>query len=143
MLSTTVALFWLALAWAGAPPPCAACDCAETSVDAAVEAANAVFIGRVLGVNEAADEENDTRTPARLLVQERLKGGLPSAVTVATAISSTACGYHFEVGERYLVYAMRRPARGQPTRLWTSTCMRTSPLTDVSGEELAYLRALE
>lgn len=128
MLSTTLALLWFALARAVAPPACAACDCSKLPVEEAVADADAVFVGRVLGVNQLDDEEGSTRTPAMLLVEEQMKGDLPRAVLVFTAVTGSICGYQFEVGERYLVYARSGPVSDAPALLGTNICMRTSPL---------------
>lgn len=143
MLSATLALLWLALVPAVAPPACAACDCAQLAVEEAVADADAVFVGRVLGVNQLDDEEGSTRTPAMLHVEEEMKGELPRAVLVFTAVTGSICGFYFEVGERYLIYAKSGPVSDAPALLGTNICMRTRPLADVSEEELAYLRMRE
>jgi hypothetical protein len=57
-------------------------------------------------------------------------------VTVSTHRSSAMCGYPFQEGEEYLVYA--RGGEG----LTVSLCSRTAPLAD-AGEDLAALGAGE
>jgi 5-hydroxyisourate hydrolase-like protein (transthyretin family) len=46
------------------------------------------------------------------------------------------CGYAFDVGGEYLIYAYRHPQNG---RLSTGICSRTRPLS-TAGEDLKYLR---
>jgi hypothetical protein len=75
----------------------------------------------------------------RLVVEENFRGaGLERGVTleVMTGLGGGDCGYGFEVGERYLVYA-EHPAGG--AGLYTGICTRTRTLAD-AAVDLDYLR---
>lgn len=106
-----------------------ACSCAPPGPpDKARDAADAVFSGKVLGVNSAA---------SGLEVDIRVEGswkGIPcETVVVRTASDSAMCGYTFEVGRTYLIYAHQ-----QEGAFSTNLCTRTRPI-DEAGEDLAAL----
>lgn len=125
----------LAVALAAAAPA-HACTCAPPGPPAAeLAAADAVFSGRVISVEATRQEDRFPRLTVRFALAEVWKG-LPEGevATVTTAGDSAACGYHFEPGEEYLVYAQE----GDPGSLSTGLCTRTSPLDD-ADEDLAAL----
>jgi hypothetical protein len=61
------------------------------------------------------------------------KGTVQQALTATTARSSASCGYEFERGRKYLVYA-----RGNESELEVSLCSRTSPI-ERAAEDLEEL----
>ena len=112
------------------------CDCQPISLEAAIEDADFIFSGRVLGVNQTAAEDNDTRAPAMLLVEREFKGGeLPTAVIVSSRMSEVQCGYRFEVDGRYLVYAYGHTDDSGITSLGTTLCHRSRLADEVDQEE--------
>ena len=89
-------------------------------------------------------------------VEEPLKGVATKTVEVVTGLGGGDCGYTFEVGERYLVYASKRESpttlRGMPLTLIsggssltvplsTRLCSRTQPLKR-AVDDLELIRAL-
>jgi MYXO-CTERM domain-containing protein len=125
-----------------------ACTCVDTTAVAASAAdllANhaAIFEGRVLGTQEPPDPPPDAGYKVRLaaleakieLLKEGLSGhdvhfevlrswkGATGYVVVRTRGQRTACGYPFEVGHTYMVFA----DRGEDGSLWVSSCGRTRP----------------
>jgi hypothetical protein len=70
-----------------------------------------------------------------------MKGGIGSSVTVETSSSITACGYPFESGKRYLVYAYGHEQNGNG-KLETGTCTGTKLMHSISGDEIEVLRSL-
>lgn len=107
----------------------------------------AVFIGRVLdfrviwsvrGTGEWSHVGE--RRSALFEVEEVFKGVSESegVVEVYTGMGGGDCGYDFETGERYLVFAHRDPDDG---RLRTGICTLTHPVSADEGE-LFYLRSL-
>jgi len=70
-----------------------------------------------------------------LRVSRTYRGSTPKITTVLTGIGNGDCGYDFETGKEYLVYA--DPIQGGA--LFTSICARTAPL-EQSGPELRFLR---
>ena len=90
------------------PPRCAsACSCAMPpgSQDALADS-DAVFSGEVVAVEQgtatASGPGNDTVT---LRASEVWKGPQRETLEVRTPSQGMACGYHFEKGQEYLVYA--------------------------------------
>ncbi|MGI0082397.1 MAG: hypothetical protein ACREAG_03720 [Nitrosopumilaceae archaeon] len=57
--------------------------------------------------------------PVKFDVQRVWKGPIEKTIIVSTAISSASCGYEFQEGETYLVYAYGKES------LQTGLCTRT------------------
>jgi hypothetical protein len=124
-----------ALALAAAAPRALACSCAPPGEPRAeLAAADAVFAGRVVSV-----EPQEAAAFPRLAVRFALKAvwkGLPEGdeATLTTAADSAACGYHFEEGEEYLVYAYR----SDDGDLTTSLCSRNARLDQAAADLAAF-----
>ncbi|HWB97257.1 MAG TPA: hypothetical protein VG672_11155 [Bryobacteraceae bacterium] len=75
----------------------------------------------------------------RFQVGEALSGVAPGQkeIEVLTGMGSTDCGYPFQTGSSYVVYAYKN-AEG---RLATSSCARTRPLAQ-AHEDMEYLHAM-
>ena len=80
--------------------------------------ATAVFTGRVLQVGRKNNAQN---VSVKLAVQKRWKGKISNEVKIITAADSAACGFNFEVGNIYLVYAAETNGK-----LSTNICSRTA-----------------
>ena len=94
--------------------------------------AKAVFSGEVVEVIEGP--EDSFNVVVRLRVERTWKGVRAGEVSIATGRGGGDCGYGFEAGERYLVYAYGS-AGGQ---LGTNICQRTRRLADAK-EDLKVL----
>jgi hypothetical protein len=123
-----------------------ACSCAHPGPPCrALSNSDAVFAGRVSEIRDEDGPPRDggvrgPRRRVRLVVEESFRGAgvkRGGALEVATGLGGGDCGYRFEVGERYLVYA-EHPTGGDG--LYTGICSRTRPLAD-AGVDLDYLRA--
>ncbi len=136
---------WLA----GAPPQAAACTCSTPGPPCeAFWKAYAVFVGRVLAVAEQPPVRVKPSDPppiglgvnVTLAIVERFTGDLGDQPTIeiTTGRSDGDCGYRFEVGRDYVVYAWRTEGRAL---LSTSICTRTRPV-DRAADDLAYGRQL-
>ncbi len=124
VLSTTLAV--LALLGADAA---LACSCAPLpEPQQARDQAAAVFTGTVLGITQ----EGNLRL-VRLRVEESWKGVRCGEVTVTTGLGDADCGYAFQEGQSYLIYADK-----QQGKLSTNICTRTKPTAE-AGEDLAAL----
>ena len=112
-----------------------ACSCTETpSVQSSFDAASAVFLGEVTIIaNNVAQLPQNQVT---FVVREQFKGEAKAQLELRTASIPTACGYPFQVGEQYVVYA-EESAGG----LRTSLCSRTRRVED-AHEDLTILRAV-
>jgi len=117
-----------------AMPPAAenrafACSCAgPRPASEAYQNSDAVFVGKV------ADIKPEGRfSMVQFDVGMAWKGVSEGTVSLGTADSGAMCGYDFEQGRDYLVYA-----RGGPESLETGLCGRTQPF-EVAFQDLAYL----
>jgi hypothetical protein len=121
----------VAILLAVACPPARACYCIPPDrVADGLRDADAVFTGTVSGLSGAE---------ATLLVGARFKGEIGRSVVLPRG-EPGMCGYPFDVGRSYVVYAR---ADGDPGRFRTSICERTAPLAEAQGDvaQLALLSA--
>lgn len=110
-----------------------ACSCLPWPPPAqAVAQVDAVFLGKVLAFNEIAGQQ---RRLAHIEVLKIWKGRAQEADSVTTALNEAACGYDFEIGKTYLVYAHKDENGG----LYTHLCTRTRPESQAQSD-LDYLR---
>jgi hypothetical protein len=125
----------IGLAFGVFPDTASACSCLSSGVPCgALSEGSPVFIGSVQARSDASESRGHD---FRLAVVETFSGGTAREVTVRTAADTAACGYPFEVGKTYLVYA-RREADGRYT---VSLCSRTRPLDD-ADDDIALLRQI-
>jgi hypothetical protein len=123
-------------------PIAAACSCGEPKPPPCQAAwqYTAVFVGTVNQVStiEVKGEWNPVRV--RFAVEQPLIGmdGRGNDFTIRTGRGGGDCGYHFEVGHTYLVYADQL----EDGTLGANSCSRTRPIGEAAGD-LAYFRALE
>ncbi|MEX2437432.1 MAG: hypothetical protein WD509_02555 [Candidatus Paceibacterota bacterium] len=117
------------------PDAAHACSCvANYSQEQAYEDAEAVFVGRVLGIQEHrntlrqifSNGINPSYRAVEFHVTDRWKGIEKNLVTVATGFGGGDCGFHFAEGEQYLVYAYDGSFHGK--ELETGICQRTEVL---------------
>ena len=97
----------------------------KQQVNQARKYACAVFSGTVLSIDEATYLERVT-----FKIEGFWKGTLSKEVVVVTSRGGGDCGYRFEVGERYLVYAYGV----NEANLGTNICQRTAPLSADAGD---------
>ena len=98
-----------------------ACDCAPPPpAKESLEKAAAVFVGKVTKVEDAGGFQNRVT----LEVTASHKGVKEKEITIFTAQNGAACGYGFEKGTSYLVYAYETKD-GEKKTLGTNICTRT------------------
>ena len=126
----------------------AACSCnAPDAPCAALRQGVAVFVGVVKRASPSLAEMLAHRekpiNPYRIFlfaVEEDLSDFGQREVAVQTSTYATACGYPFQVGARYLVYASRTNGAAAWT---TSTCSRTATVGDPkTAVEIDHLRGM-
>jgi hypothetical protein len=106
-----------------------ACSCAPPPPpQTALKQSNAVFTGTVIGVTTSGNDH-----VVRLRVESSWKGAKCGEATVVTASEDAACGYTFQVGQSYLVYAVKEQGK-----LSTNLCSRTKPTSEAT-EDLTAL----
>ncbi len=129
--------------------PVEACSCLQEKPPCdAFGAADAVFSGVVVEFSKQFDGheiEVDGRkmkipyaVVARLLIDKAYKGVSGTEVEITTGAGGGDCGYAFQTGRHYLVYAYRVEQNG---KLGTGICSRTRPL-EAAKEDLAFLNTL-
>lgn len=122
-----------------------ACTCVPSRL--ACEAAwkaDAVFVGtvtqfestRVKTDRNDVDEWYEWRT-ATFQLSEAFRGISDKEARIGTGSGGGDCGYSFEIGTAYIVYA-NRDEKGD---LSTGICMRTAPVAEAE-EDLLYLRSV-
>lgn len=111
-----------------------ACTCAQNKTpQEALAESTAVFSGRVIELYDIDQHYYQ----ALFDVQESWKGIDDEPVTINTSTSGDTCGYNFQEGNDYLVYAhgQTQPIGGKP-ELGTGICSRTAPVSDAQADLL-------
>lgn len=129
---TLAALLSATAAW---PSVAAACKCRPQSIAEAERASDAIFEGRVELIETAKAGATGSADALRvdLAVVRRFKGGDAERLQVQTRADGPACGYGFERGKSYLVYASLNDGQ-----LWVTRCSRTRPIAEAE-EDLGAL----
>jgi hypothetical protein len=117
-----------------------ACDCVNAGPPCkAFKATPYVFAGRVTKIStiqvRLQDHDEYPQQLVVLQIERNYRGEEgKSAVEIVTGEGGGDCGFSFEEGKRYLVYAYPHPATG---KLYTGICQRTRLLTE-ANEDLEY-----
>jgi len=98
--------------------PAKACSCCLQDFDSANNSAAAIFVGKVISIEQLGHKERVT-----LDVKQSWKGSAANSKEVFTRADSDACGYFFEVGKSYLIYTYKN----NDETFWVSACSRTRP----------------
>ncbi len=141
-----------------------ACSCYPSASPCyTFQQSQAVFVGVVTSVTQdnivqmlGERKLSYGQKVVQFTVEESLKGVATKTVDLVTGMGGGDCGYSFETGERYLVYAHKRESptniRGTPLvlvaggtslsiPLGTRLCSRTQPLK-YAVDDLELIRAL-
>ncbi len=113
------------------------CSCIPPAPPAdALQEATAVFSGIVTHINRPSAFDSTLDPVTVTIASSEIWKGPPSRlITVSTAREEPSCGFGFQVGKEYLVYAS-----GDPDALSVSLCSRTALRTQ-AAEDLAVLGA--
>ncbi|HQU86535.1 MAG TPA: hypothetical protein PKY59_25615 [Pyrinomonadaceae bacterium] len=122
-----------------------ACSCLEQRpVCESFGDAKAVFVGEVIEGKSAERmsdimKEGYVRSPFILKVKEAFLGTqIDKEIAINTGSGFGDCGFPFQKGETYLVYAYERQGK-----LTTNICTRSAHISRVEDEEFEYLRSLQ
>ena len=129
---TLIVVFLATLAVPVVASPCWACSCASTGDPAQdrrdhAENADLVFTGvaqreRVVDPHPDDGYTGDESVYTRFRVRQTYKGHAGRWVTIRSNSSSAACGYDFQEGKRYTVFAYEHKDRFE-----TNLCSGTKP----------------
>lgn len=101
----------------------------DSSVSSALQRADIVFMGKVISSRIVEDNPMGTRHEYTLTVAEQWKGTEATHIQVVTGEGGGDCGFAFQLGERYLVYATLGEAGSEYEGfVYTSRCTRTKSL---------------
>lgn len=106
-----------------------ACSCVASlepekkQVQQAFTDSTAIFSGEVLAISESRADKNSLLV--KFKVTKLWKGGSKNEITITTNKESSMCGYRFEVGKKYLVYA-----NGLKNELFVENCSRTTNISN-------------
>jgi len=113
--------------------PVYACSCIMPEPpQESLENSAAVFSGSVTSVTERGNEKS-----INLTTDTFWKGEAVSDVTLSTPRDSAGCGFNFEIGKTYLIYAHEN----EDGSLGTTLCSRTHEIVGTDDEDIAVLGA--
>jgi len=116
-----------------APAASDACSCIEPPPpDVALQRAGAVFEGQVIA---GVPSEDGRLVNVGFRVSQRWKGPADETISVSTPSQPATCGFTFESGKTYLVYA-----DSMNGSLVATLCSRTRPI-EMAGEDVLALGA--
>jgi hypothetical protein len=125
-VAALLVLLLTALAIVMTAVPAFACSCAPSPPPAqAAEEADAVFAGEVVDIQRAGEFEVEVV----LAVSDVWKGGISERQVIRTGSDGAMCGFSFQGGEAYLVYASKGDDGFR-----TSSCSRTAPLSAADAD---------
>jgi hypothetical protein len=116
--------------------PAMACSCIIPGPpQQEMENASAVFTGRVVNVRAPGGAVISSADPVLVAfeVTRIWKGPLEAQIALTTARDSASCGFEFQQGQEYIVYAYE-----DESGLATNLCTRTA-LLEAAGEDLQAL----
>jgi len=103
-----------------------ACSCVPPPpFEKAVKQADAVFVGEVASSEPVDGMNSDGLVSYSFAVEEVVSGEVGTGVEVISHSSSATCGFPFQEGDRYVVFADERDGR-----LETYLCSRTEPINE-------------
>ena len=134
-ISLALTLFLLASADRSFACSCeASLESKKKQVQKAFTNSGAIFSGEVIEVYESSADKNSLLV--KFKVAKLWKGELKREIIITTNKESSMCGYGFEVGEKYLVYAKRLK-----NDLFVDNCSRTTNFSNQG--DVKYLTKLK
>lgn len=97
--------------------------------------ARVVFTGKVLGV---VRKPGNSSVIVKFRADKSWKGNVSRRISISTGADSALCGFNFEIGKSYLIYAQGADAKN----LQTNICTRTAALTNAKADLKALGRGV-
>ena len=92
----------------------------------------AIFSGEIISITP----KDEWTVSVKIKAEKSWKGKFSKEIIISTSKDSAMCGYNFEVGKKYLVYAS-----GKMDSLSTTNCSRTAIFGD--KQEIKFLDKLK
>ncbi|HEX8637157.1 MAG TPA: hypothetical protein VF692_03765 [Pyrinomonadaceae bacterium] len=89
--------------------------------------ASVVFTGKVL---EIVKKTGSSSVIVKFRAEKSWKGNVSRRISLSTGADSALCGFNFEVGKSYLIYAQGANAKD----LQTNICTRTAALANAKAD---------
>ena len=96
-------------------------------VNRAKKDASVVFSGKVL---EVVRKPESSSVIVKFRADKSWKGNVSRRISLSTGADSALCGFNFEVGKSYLIYAQGTDAKN----LQTNICTRTAGLSNAKAD---------
>ena len=90
--------------------------------------ARAIFSGKVL---EVVRKPENHEVVVKFRVDKSWKGNVSKQMTITTGADSAMCGYNFEVGKSYLIYAQGSDTSSLQTNICTRTAQYAAAKADI------------
>ncbi|MBK0404806.1 hypothetical protein I5M27_17575 [Adhaeribacter sp. BT258] len=114
-----------------------ACDCNGTvTVKEELDKSNLVFVGNVISISPIYAKRGDkyyTNVLVKFKISSIIKGESLKTVEIATAASSSMCGFNFKEDKEFLVYS-NQIDQGSKKVFWTTNCDRTKEISKATFE---------
>ena len=132
------------------PQPVQACSCVMLTPPEQLEMASTVFHGRVTAMEPFTPAANSPKpwldTTVQFQVDTVWKGTVAENIVIAVVSANEACGFEFDVGKEYLVYADGPPFYGtgwcEGTKVFDGDVAHLgegmAPLPGIDEQALAY-----
>lgn len=132
MKKTILSLFIFASLFFASIATVSACSCLRPAPPLeSLEQSTAVFAGEVVDIKVLDGVVVSSADPVKVTfeVSQTWKGPDYKTLVLTTARDSASCGYSFEEGEEYIVYAY-----GESDKLTTNICSRTNILASAQDD---------
>ncbi|MDC8003899.1 hypothetical protein POV27_07535 [Aureisphaera galaxeae] len=119
------------------------CDCKNGSVAQNFKAHQVVITAEVIGLSKVFYRDDVYRIQVELKVTESFKGGKSGTIKIITGNGYGDCGFHFEQGNRYLIFASLSDvySEGAKEELTATVCSHTG-LVDKKSKQIKVVRNL-
>ncbi len=141
-MNNQLSLLFVVFLTAILPAATQACSCIEMPIKDQVRSAEKIVVG-LIESKEVIPEEHEVNIKMKVL--QNLKGHDKEYFNFKTGSNGAICGFNFQKGKEYLVYAKEiksnKQGSGAAPTYKVSLCSRTKPHKD-SKEEIEALKSI-
>jgi hypothetical protein len=130
---------------------CLACTCiGKSKIKHEIRASDLVFSGTVISKEIVVVPEEGVDklfwfhyAKYTIAVDTKYKGAAQDTIVINTGIGKGSCGFKFEIGERYIIYANYTTEYSlKETELGTNICNRTMPYNEDEDNKIRKYKKL-